>query len=33
MKFNEQYTVEKHIIKFISQNLGYEYITLSNLLV
>src|SRR3989344_2841742 len=27
MKFNEQYTVEKHIIKFLSQNLGYEYIT------
>jgi len=26
MKFNEQYTVEKHIIKFLSQNLGYEYI-------
>lgn len=27
MKFNEQYTVEKHIIKFLSNNLGYEYIT------
>jgi type I restriction enzyme R subunit len=27
MKFNEQYTVEKHIIKFLSQNLGYEFIT------
>lgn len=27
MKFNEQYTVEKHVIKFLSQNLGYEYIT------
>lgn len=26
MKFNEQYTVEKHIIKFLSQNLGYGYI-------
>lgn len=26
MRFNEQYTVEKHIIKFISQTLGYEYI-------
>lgn len=26
MKFNEAYTVEKHIIKFLSQNLGYEYI-------
>jgi len=26
MKFNEQYTVEKHIIKFLSQNLGYKYI-------
>ena len=26
MKFNEQYTVEKHVIKFLSQNLGYEYI-------
>ncbi|MCL4354168.1 HsdR family type I site-specific deoxyribonuclease [Patescibacteria group bacterium] len=26
MKFNEQYTVEKHIIKFLSQHLGYEYI-------
>lgn len=27
MKFNEQYTVEKHIIKFLSQHLGYEYIS------
>lgn len=26
MKFNEQYTVEKHVIKFLSQNLSYEYI-------
>ncbi|MCL5125305.1 MAG: type I restriction endonuclease subunit R [Deltaproteobacteria bacterium] len=26
MKFNEQYTVEKHIIKFLSETLGYEYI-------
>ncbi len=26
MKFNEQYTVEKHIIKYLSQSLGYEYI-------
>lgn len=26
MKFNEQYTVEKHIINFLSQHLGYEYI-------
>ncbi|MEP7166423.1 MAG: type I restriction endonuclease subunit R [Candidatus Woesebacteria bacterium] len=26
MKFNEQYTVENHIIKFISATLGYEYI-------
>lgn len=26
MKFNEQYTVEKHIIKYLSQTLGYEYI-------
>lgn len=26
MKFNEQYTVENHIIKFLSQTLGYEYI-------
>jgi type I restriction enzyme R subunit len=26
MKFNEQYTVEKHVIKFLSKNLGYEYI-------
>ncbi len=26
MKFNEQYTVENHIIKFIADKLGYEYI-------
>ena len=26
MKFNEQYTVENHVIKFISTSLGYEYI-------
>lgn len=26
MKFNELYTVEKHIIKFLSETLGYEYI-------
>ena len=26
MKFNEQYTVENHIIKFLSQTLGYVYI-------
>jgi len=26
MKFNEQYTVEKHVIKFLSQTLGYQYI-------
>src|SRR5690606_20629021 len=26
MKFNEQYTVENHIIKFLSEELGYEYI-------
>ncbi len=26
MKFNEQYTVENHIIKYLSQSLGYEYI-------
>ncbi len=26
MKFNELYTVEKHIIKYLSQTLGYEYI-------
>ncbi len=25
MKFNEQYTVEYHIIKFIRERLGYEY--------
>lgn len=26
MKFNEQYTVENHIIKFIQNKLGFEYI-------
>lgn len=26
MKFNEQYTVENHIIKFLQEKLGYEYI-------
>src|SRR3989339_258515 len=26
MKFNEQYTVENHIIKYLSETLGYEYI-------
>ena len=26
MKFNEQYTVENHIIKFLEEKLGYEYI-------
>lgn len=26
MKFNEQYTVENHIIKFLQERLGYEYI-------
>lgn len=26
MKFNEQYTIEYHIIKFIKDKLGYEYI-------
>lgn len=26
MRFNEQYTVEYHIIKFIREKLGYEYI-------
>lgn len=26
MKFNEQYTVENHIIKFLKERLGYEYI-------
>lgn len=26
MKFNEQYTVEKHVIKFLTQHLGYEFI-------
>ncbi len=27
MKFNEQYTIENHIIKFMQGKLGYEYIT------
>lgn len=26
MKFNEQYTVENHVIKFLKEKLGYEYI-------
>ena len=26
MKFNEQYTVENHVIKFLKERLGYEYI-------
>lgn len=26
MKFNEQHTVENHVIKFLSKTLGYEYI-------
>jgi len=26
MKFNEQYTIENHIIKFLREELGYEYI-------
>ncbi len=26
MKFNEQYTIENHIIKFLKEELGYEYI-------
>ncbi len=26
MKFNEQYTVEYHVIKFLRERLGYEYI-------
>lgn len=26
MKFNEQYTIEHHVIKFIQEKLGYEYI-------
>ncbi|PIQ80053.1 MAG: hypothetical protein COV79_02500 [Parcubacteria group bacterium CG11_big_fil_rev_8_21_14_0_20_41_14] len=25
MKFNEQYTVENHVIKFLQEKLGYEY--------
>lgn len=27
MKFNEQYTVEKHVIKFLKNELGYDYIS------
>lgn len=27
MKFNEQYTIEYHIIKFLREKLGYEYIS------
>ncbi|MEI6528281.1 MAG: HsdR family type I site-specific deoxyribonuclease [bacterium] len=26
MKFNEQHTIENHVIKFIADNLGYKYI-------
>lgn len=26
MKFNEQYTVENHVIKFLRERLGYEYV-------
>lgn len=26
MKFNEQYTVENHVLKFLEEKLGYEYI-------
>ena len=26
MKFNEQYTIENHILKFLREKLGYEYI-------
>ena len=26
MKFNEQYTVENYIIKFLKETLGFEYI-------
>ena len=26
MKFNEQYTVENHVIKFLFESLGYEYV-------
>ena len=26
MKFNEQYTVENHIIQFLKEKLNYEYI-------
>ena len=26
MKFNEQYTIENHIIKFLKEGLGYEYV-------
>jgi type I site-specific restriction-modification system R (restriction) subunit len=30
MKFNEQYTVENHVIKFLQEKLGYEYIKPQN---
>lgn len=30
MKFNEEYTVEKHVIKFIHKTLGYEFIDAEN---
>ena len=30
MKFNEQYTIEYHIIKFIKEKLGYEYVLVEN---
>jgi len=26
MKFNEQYTIENHLIDFLHDQLGYEYI-------
>jgi type I restriction enzyme R subunit len=26
MKFNEQYTIEYHVIKFLNEELGYEYV-------
>ena len=26
MKFNEQHTVENHVIKFLQEKLGYEYV-------
>ena len=28
MKFNEQYTVENYIIKFLKEKLSYEYVKL-----